>query len=442
MFPQHLQQADLYHEAVLAARVSALAPFDWGLRSVEIDARALSTGQLRVQQFEGVLPDGLALSFDADDPEAPAARPIEGHFGPTLRALEVFIGVPRERDNVANYIEPGATAAAKPRFTITTRGVADTTGAANEVQVPFGQRNTVVLFGDEARDDFEAIKVAEIVRDNTGAMTVCDPYIPPCTRIGASNFIMASLRRLLGLMVAKQRVLSEGRRQRDASSIEFTSTDITRYLVLNAVNTYIPLVSHLIDLPDVNPHLAYLVLSQAAGGLCAFAVDADPSTLPKYEYNNLRATFEELFARIMNLLQQAIREQYITVPLDPREDGMYLGRLEDDRLIRCTQYVLTVRSEVPEPQVVDRLPKLSKIASWGDISSIVRAATPGVPLQVTYRPPPEIPVRAGLVYFQLIIGDQYWRNVLNERTLAIYLPPPFDLRSTKLELLAVPPPGR
>lgn len=442
MFPQHLQQADQYHENLIAARVGALAPYDWGVHSIEIDSRALSTGQLRIAQLTAILPDGLPLSFDGDDPEAPPARPIEGYFAPTQRALEVYIGVPREREGISSYLEPGATSAARPRFTISTRNVSDATGAAGEVQVPFGQRNTVVLFGIEPRDDFEAIKVAEVVRDNAGALVVCDPYIPPCTRIAASTFIMASLRRLLALMVAKQRVLAETRRQRDASSVEFSSGDITRYLVLNAVNTYIPLVSHLIDLPDVNPHLAYLVLSQTAGALSAFAVDTDPSTLPKYEYNNLRATFEELFARIMALLQQAIREQYITVPLDPREDGMYLGRLEDDRLLRCTNYVLTVRSEVPEPQVVDRVPKISKIASWGDISAIVQSATPGVPLQVTYRPPPEIPVRAGLVYFQLIIGDQYWRNVLQERTLAIYLPPPFDLRSTKLELLAVPPSGR
>jgi type VI secretion system protein ImpJ len=46
------------------------------------------------------------------------------------------------------------------------------------------------------------------------------------------------------------------------------------------------------------------------------------------------------------------------------------------------------------------------------------------------------------VYFQLNTNDRFWRNVSGERTLAIYLPPPFDPSHIKLELLAVPPPEK
>ena len=34
--------------------------------------------------------------------------------------------------------------------------------------------------------------------------------------------------------------------------------------------------------------------------------------------------------------------------------------------------------------------------------------------------------------------DRYWQSVVNERTLAIYLPPPFDRARVKLELFVVP----
>jgi type VI secretion system protein ImpJ len=42
------------------------------------------------------------------------------------------------------------------------------------------------------------------------------------------------------------------------------------------------------------------------------------------------------------------------------------------------------------------------------------------------------------MYFLLGLQNEYWRNILQERKVAIYLPPPFDPAHVKLELLAVP----
>ena len=42
------------------------------------------------------------------------------------------------------------------------------------------------------------------------------------------------------------------------------------------------------------------------------------------------------------------------------------------------------------------------------------------------------------MYFQLNLQNEYWRTVLQEKIVAIYLSPPFDPAHVKLELLAVP----
>src|SRR4030095_15072175 len=104
-------------------------------------------------------------------------------------------------------------------------------------------------------------------------------------------------------------------------------------------------------------------------------------------------------------------------PLEPRQDGLPRGRREDDRLTRATNFILAVKSRLPEAQIVDQLPKLAKLGSWQEISSLVQAATPGVPLTVNHRLPPEIPVKPGLVYFSLGTTDRHWRTVVAERTV-------------------------
>jgi len=437
MSPHHMQQLDAYHEELLALRLRAALPYDWGVVAVEIDRRALAAGQLRVQSFVGVLPDGLYLAFGADAPESPPSRPIEGHFAPKQPTLEVFLGVPREREGAANYVD--GDGARRARFTVAKRPVWDAGTGGNERQLPFAQRNVVVLFGDEAREDYETVKIGEVTRDAQGALVLVDSYLPPLLRIGASPFLVDGLKRLLALASAKQRTLSEGRRQREGSSVEFTASDVTRYLLLNAVNTFIPVLSHLVELPDQPPREVYLLLVQFAGSLMSFAADADPTSLPAFTYTDLRATFEQLLDRLTELLGATVKENFIRVALEARQDGLHSGRLDDDRLLKATQFVLAVRAKLPEAQTAEQLPKLSKIATWSEINNIVQAASPGVPLTVTHRPPPEIPVHAGLVYFTLTTGDRVWRNILSERTVAVYLPPPFLPNETQIQLLAVPP---
>jgi type VI secretion system protein ImpJ len=298
-----------------------------------------------------------------------------------------------------------------------------------------------LLFGDEPRDDFDSLKIAELARDKSGSLVLVDNYIPPCLRIGASPFIMNELRSLLRLIVSKQRQIATRRRHRDESSLEFTASDVTLFLELHALNGVIPFLSHVIEAGNMRPHDLYLMLSRLGGQLCTFSAEADPSVMPPFQFTNLRITFEELFRRLTELMRAVALEQCITVQLERGADGLYRAKLEDERIDRCSQFLLMVRSELPEQVIVDQLPKLSKLGSWSEIQGLVQATSQGIPLQVTYRPPPEVPIRPGASYFALT-QDAGWRNVLREHAVALYLPHPLNSSQTSIELLAVPTVGR
>ena len=84
------------------------------------------------------------------------------------------------------------------------------------------------------------------------------------------------------------------------------------------------------------------------------------------------------------------------------------------------------------------MPELAKIASWKRIPAVVKNNTLGVPLRATHRPPAEIPIRPRQVYFMIATDDPHWREILNERTIAIYLKPPYDPRHARLTLMGIP----
>ena len=274
--------------------------------------------------------------------------------------------------------------------------------------------------------------------DATGSFALSDNYIPPCLRIGGSKVLFQYSQDLLSTMLTKQRALSETRRQVDAAAVEFTNQDITRYLLLNALNTHIPVLRHVVETTAMTPLGLYLTLIQLAGELTSFSSEVDPSTFPKFNHADLRATFEPLFGVINQRLGATVRERCITVPLESRADGMWIGQLKDTRLLECPRYVLSVDAQSPQQDTANRLPKLSKIASWKQINAIVQSATPGAPLTPTHRPPPEVPVRPKLVYFMVSTDDRYWQQIITEKTVAIYLPPPFDPSKAKISLMGIP----
>lgn len=435
MGPQHLQQLDTYHERMLTMRVGALSPLSWGVLAVNFDQRALSTGQLILTMFRGVLPDGTVLELKSGDGEMPPMRTVGEHFPHSQRTLDVYLTLAQEREGINNF---GIEVDSGVRYKITRRTVRDITAPTQSAELPFGQRNFSLMFGDEALEDYVAIKIAEIVRDETGGYLLSEPYIPPCLRIDASAFLMTGMRRLLQTMMTRYQALAETRRQSSASTIEFNATDVTRYLLLSTIGAFVPPLQHMVDAGDVPPRTAYLTLSELAGQLCTFSVDADPARMPKFLYTDLRATFEELFARIIALLLATAGEEFLSLPLEAQDDGMHLGEFADERLLSCERYLIAVRTDMPERQVGTQLPNLAKVASWEDVHGILSAATPGAPLLVSYRPPPEIPIKSGIVYFDVAADNSYWRTIISDRKIAVYLPPFFEPSTTSVELLAIP----
>ncbi len=438
MSPQHFQQQDLYHEALLDERIASVTPYSWGVVSMELEARSLDGGQVCLRGFTGVLPLGTVVHFASSDTEVPPARAIEGHFPSHKHVLEVFLALPYERAGTANLAR-SEISRGRARFVVDTRNVLDAVSPNDEFTLEFARRNFVLLFGDEPREDYEALKIGEVTRDASGRFAYSETYIAPSLRLGASAPLRDGINRVLALSVARRRAVAEERRHRDASAVEYATDDVTRYLALHALSGAIPVLKHLVDSGEGSPHQAYLALVQLAGQLTAFGVDEDPSALPPYVHADLRQTFVPLIERLSTLLRAAVANRVIAVPFEARADGMHLARLPNEKLFQNgVRFLVSIQAAVSEQQINELVPRVGKLASWSDIPRLVNAATSGVPLVPTPRPPREVPMRAGRMYFTLSPDHPVWRGVVQERAVAMHLPPPFDPKSTHVELLAIP----
>lgn len=435
MMPQHFQQLDRYHESVIASRLDAIEPLNWGVVSIQIDEHLLKQNSVGIRQFEGILPDGMPLCIGDSWAQAKInPRTIKGHFRPSQSALEIFVGVPQERVGVNNY----STENEPLRFEIVSREVFDSADDDQSVKINLAAPMPVLLFGDESRDSYETLKVAEIARDEQGELIVSNSYIPPCLQIGTSPIIRSNLERLLALAVSRHRRLMETRRLVGEGRVEFNAADVTRFLQIHALNSSLPLLHYVLDSADLSPRSVFLLLTQLAGQLATFSPNVDMTQPMRFDYNDLRATFIPLFKLIEELLQTTDTEHYVVCNLRPHRDA-YIGELQDPRLYDCRNYIFAVQSTLPRPQVVEAFIHKAKIASHADIDIITAQAISGVPIKENTLPPPQIPTKPGIVYFDVTVGKEhvYWKHVWQDRNVEVRMPAVFEPEKTKIQLFGI-----
>ena len=429
----HFQQLDRYHEALLRDRLRAVLSYDWGVTELGIDERALATGQLRVERFSAVFPSGAFVSGGDGHGDAIAARPFDALFAPTMMTLDVHVALAQDAE-AGPIVGLDAATAATARYSRAQDTVQDANSGGVEHAVDVARPNLRVLFGDERRDAYESIRVAQLERAASGAIVLREAGVPPVLRVGASPFLVRGLRAVLASMTARQRAFAASRRQRTSGAVELDAADAVRFWGLSTLNGAIPLFMHLTDTLDAPPERAYLALAQLVGQLCSFVPDGDPTAIPKFNYLDLGATFGPLFARALELISTTLQERCVELPLTRRADGVHVGEIAGGEIAR-SDFFLSVSGTLPEAQVRERLPRLVKVASANQIGAILHSAVGGAPVELEYRPPSALPMRPGLTWFRLTPASEFWADIATSGTFAIYHP--FDPQSLVLGLFAV-----
>lgn len=428
--PQHFQEADRFHERMLDRRVAAITRGPaWGIRELRLDRRMLQEGAIRIERLEAVFPDGTYV--DPMTEITIADRPLSG-LGPDRARVDVYVSLARARDGRPELGSPDARLRHIERHTLDVH----TEEPAEPLSLELGVPNVRIVFGHEAREDLETLLVCSVRRDAHGEVALVNESWPALLRIGACEALMAQLASLVERISARRDTLLAARRERDAESIEVDASGVTRFLLLQTLSTHLPVLRHLLQRADARPEVLHERLLELVGGLSAFAVHAELD-LPELDPLDLGGTLLPLFDRAMRLIAATDREQSRVIPLEARADGLHFAAVDDD-LARCERFIVAVRSALPEAEVVASLSGLAKVASYREIASVLASATPGAPLQVVHRPPPEVPTRSGELYFEVAKDDRFFKRALGERGVAVYLPArPFDPASTRVSLVGI-----
>ena len=129
----------------------------------------------------------------------------------------VFLALPECPAGGKNFTQPADLegGGAATRYLADTLEVVDENGYGEAKSVQVATKNFRLLFGDQNLDGFVTLRLARVVRNETGAYVLDPAFIAPCLSIASSKYLMGLLRREIEILLAKNESLKANRRQPD-----------------------------------------------------------------------------------------------------------------------------------------------------------------------------------------------------------------------------------
>jgi len=432
--PQHLQAQDRYFDELLRLQIGALAFAPWGLTRFELDREALSGGSLVVRVASGRFPDGLLFDAPAADP-TPPPRPLNDAWQQDQRSLVVSLAVPEYRPGARNVASQtsrgGATATARWRAEELPAND-ETTGLA-ERPIQIARPNLRLILAGEFLEGFVSIPVARILRSVNGQLTVDPAFVPPLLDFAANPVLPGIVRRVVERVGAKASSLAGARRQRNQGLADFSVSDVASFWLLYTLNTHLPQIRHLHEVRGGHPADLWEALLALAGALTTFS--PSPRPLPTYDHSRLGECFAALEIYLLDLLETAVPEIAVSLPLKPVRPAVQAVAVEQDRWLTAPQWYLAVSSPMRQSELITRVLSGVKLGSADAVDMLIRQALPGLGLTHSAQPPASVPVKLDFVYFALQRSGTAWESIVNARNLAAYVPA--ELSDARFELVVV-----
>lgn len=417
---QHFQAWDKQLERSQYLRQFLINPFSWGIISLSIDQEALEQGRFQVLDASVLFQDGRLVHYQGSM-GAPLTCDLDAPGGD---ALGVYLALPANNyvDSISGYPQRSQVSGWIADY----REIEDSFDANRKREVLLAKPNLHLLTDEASLGPFLSIKVAEVVHDGDQRYRLIDGYIPPVCRLSASPLLVQRLHRIVETLNAKRKQIENAREGCDGGPSGFARSDPDNHALLQNLNGILPLLKHLAGNPDLHPEQMYRLVCQVAGSFCTYHNKATIDSIPPYRHENLAQVFQKLDALLSHLLELNTTTKAGALLLNKETDCLLsCGNINSGLFSRETFFIETL-FDADDPNWINDFARQVKVTARSAIETSVASALPGVRLVHTQRPPAKMATRSGCEYFRLEPRGDFWSQMIEEGSLAVYLPHAFN----------------
>jgi type VI secretion system protein ImpJ len=426
--PQHFQQADRYVENLVRRRVANLRPYPWGVTELKLNRELLSLGKFAVQEARGVLEDGTPFSLpeEADHP-----APLE--IAENTRNSIVYLALPAYQPGAIEAAPADATETVA-RLAVHEQEVSDTTATGRAgTAIEIGRLRLRLVPEGADRAGLICLGLARITEIRADKQIVLDEtFIPPTLDCAAAKNLAGFIAEIQGLLHHRGEALGG----RVADSGTKGVAEIADFMLLQVVNRWEPLLSHLVAAHSVHPESFYALAVQLAGELATFTTaNKRPPAFPAYRHDDLAATFAPVMRSLRQSLSAVLEQTAVPIPLQARKYGVHVAPIADKTLLTTAAFVLAVKATIEAERLRRAFPTQIKLGPVENIKELVNVALPGIAIRALPVAPRQIPYHTGVTYFELDRTSPYWKAMQTSGGLALHVAG--DFPGLEMELWAI-----
>jgi type VI secretion system protein ImpJ len=423
---QHFQAWDRQLERSQSLRQFLINPFSWGIVSLSIDQEALALGRFQVLEASVLFKDGRMVHYQGSV-DAPLACDLNAPGGD---ALGVYLALPANNHvgSISGYPQRSQISGWVADY----REIEDSFDASRKREILLARPNLYLLTDKEALGPFLSIKVAEVVHDGDQRYRLIDTYIPPACRLSASPVLVQRLGRIVETLNAKRKQIEKAREGCDGGASAFARSDPHNHALLQSLNGFIPQLKHLSNNPDLHPEQLYRLLCQVAGSFCTYHNKATIDSIPPYRHEDLAQVFQNIDTLLSLLLELNSTAKVTALVLGKENDHLLSCADIPSRLFSEETFFIEALFDAEDPNWITDFARQVKVTARRTIETCVASALPGVRLVHTQRPPAKLATHSGCEYFRLEPRGDFWNQMIDEGSLAIYLPHPFGASDIKI----------
>lgn len=412
--PQHFQQHQRYVEGLVEGRCGVLRAAPWGFKELEIDKQLLTLGKLALTSARGVFPDGTPFQIPGDDEGPPVLEIPEN-----IHDMVVYLALPLRRAGLPEVCaeEAGDTIM---RYRGRNYEVRDSnTGTDSVAEIQVATPDMRFLLASSNLDGYAVMGVVRVVESRSDRQIVVDgQFMPPALDIRAAPALDGFVRELQGLLHHRGEAIAS----RVAASGRGGAAEIADFLLLQAVNRYEALITHLAASDGLHPEAFYCLAVQMAGELATFtAPNKRPPAVRGYRHDDLQGSFAPVMAALRQSLSMVLEQTAVPIPLQERRYGIRVAPIADRALLNTASFVLAVGAKMPDEDLRRHFPTQVKIGSVEQIRELVNLQLPGIRVRPLPAAPRQIPYHAGFAYFELDRQSEYWQQLEKSGGFAIHI---------------------
>lgn len=431
--PQIFQQQARWEAYTNECLASLALVHPWGVLAASFDSDALRLGKLKAQHLRVRLQDGTLIDTDSAD-RLPPALELALAVPEGRQTVTLLLALPLEHANGGNCLRGEAKADRPTRYRQDWREVQDVYDDDSQSIAVEEYALTLRVDGDE-NGNYLTCPVGQLVRDTQGSWSLDPLFVPPLLHVSAHLALMNQLDSLLTQLRAKRTRLMGMRRESNQRMADFAVADVSLFWLLNALNTYEPVLADVLAHPARPPELVYRELVKLAGALLTFSLDHELSAIPAYDHQHLGTVLPPLLSLIGTLLEASLPSRVMALPLENVNAHLWTVSLNDPRLREDADFYLSVRSSLPAHQIQTQFPLLCKAGAPDDVNQLINIALNGIPLLPLSHVPAAIPLRLENQYFALDLKHAKGQAMLAAGACSFYVPG--TLADVQLELFAV-----